>query len=127
MQRGTVVAPQTLMSENFGRTWVPTNASRFTTAIVARDRQTMHAVAPINPGMFPGDFALMTTRDAGKTWTRSGNFPGTSPQDTHLLLIDAKTRSLIAVMNDSSILRSRDEGRSWQRQPIVVQSAQKTQ
>ncbi len=115
---GTLVAQSiavvrtTHMSTDGGKTWTDLNTSRFITAIAFRDRQVAHAVAPISPGMFPGEFALMTTRDGGRTWRQTGSVPGGTPASVRQLRIDPSDGALVAVLQEG-MMRSTDEGKTW--------------
>lgn len=109
-----VVAKTTMLSRDAGRTWVDLNTSRFVVAIAFKDTQTAYAVAPISPGVFPGPFGLMTTRDRGRKWEHTGMSPGlTGPYAVRQLMVDRSDGSLLAFLPDNAIVRSTDEGKSW--------------
>ena len=108
--QSVAVARTTHMSTDGGKTWTDLNTSRFTQAITFRDREVAHAIAPIAPGVLPGPFGLMTSRDGGRSWSQTGVVPGGSP--VRELRIDPSDGALVAVLQEG-MLRSTDEGKSW--------------
>jgi len=120
---GTLIAQSVLvvrtthMSTDMGKTWKDLNTSRFVTAIAFVDRQKAYAVAPIAPGVFPGDYGLMASRDGGRTWAQSGSLPegGTKPTNVRELTIDRADGALVALLHNGTLMRSTDEGKTWTR------------
>ncbi|HEY0819390.1 MAG TPA: sialidase family protein [Rhizobacter sp.] len=116
--QSVVMVKTTLVSTDDGKTWTDLNTSRFVAAIAFRDRQTAFAVAPIAPGVFPGEFGLMTSIDGGRTWKHSGSVPGGAGSLATLreLRIDRTDGSLLALLQSGTVMRSTDEGKSWSRE-----------
>jgi photosystem II stability/assembly factor-like uncharacterized protein len=112
---GTLTA-KTIVSDNFGRSWTDVNLSRFTTGVVFKDKDTSYAVGPVDPGVTAGSFALMTSRDGGKTWVPTGVVPGGVAGAVGELMIDRIDGSLLAVLKNATVMRSKDEGANWQTQ-----------
>lgn len=117
---GTLVASvipfvrSTMVSKDRGKTWVDLNTSRFMLAVTFKDAQTAYAVSPIEPGVMPGKFGLMTSRDGGLHWTHTGEHPGlSSPYDVQQLVVDRSNGALIAFLNDDAVVQSTDEGKTW--------------
>lgn len=113
VQRGTSITAKTVMSEDFGRTWVDVNIGRFAVCVVYRNKETIYAVSPVDPGITAGAFGLMTSRDAGKTWSQSGVVPGGNPQAVRELMIDRVDGALLAILSNATVMRSIDEGKTW--------------
>jgi photosystem II stability/assembly factor-like uncharacterized protein len=115
--QSVVMVKTTLVSADDGKTWTDLNTSRFVVAIAFKDRQTAYAVAPIAPGVFPGEFGLMASVDGGRTWKHSGSVPGGAASLANLrdLRIDRTDGSLLALMQGGTVMRSTDEGKSWSR------------
>jgi hypothetical protein len=113
VQRGTALTSKTITSEDFGRTWSDVNIGRFAGSVVFKDRNTLYAVAPLDPGVTAGAFGFMVSRDGGQNWTQSGVTPGGMPQAVQELMIDRVDGSVLAVLSNTSVLRSRDEGKTW--------------
>lgn len=53
--------------------------------------------------------SIMSSSDSGSTWTRRGTFSGLSG-----IVIDAGTDSTAYAMNSMGVVRSTDDGRTWQ-------------
>jgi photosystem II stability/assembly factor-like uncharacterized protein len=104
---------KTVISDNFGRSWVDVNLGRFTGSVVFKDKNTAYAVAPVDPGVTAGSYALMASRDGGKTWAPSGVVPGGVPGAVGELMIDRTDGSLLAVLKNTTVMRSKDEGANW--------------
>lgn len=121
---GTLVAQSVVMvrtshlSTDLGKTWKDLGTSRFVAAMAFVDRQTVYAVAPIAPGVFPGDYGLMVSRDGAKTWKQSGVVPGGGTVGAYVreLVIDRADGSLVALLQNGMVLRSSDEGKTWVRE-----------
>jgi photosystem II stability/assembly factor-like uncharacterized protein len=116
VQRGTALTTKTLVSDNFGRSWVDVNLSRFTGSVVYKDKNTGYAIGPVDPGVTAGSYALLASKDGGKTWAPSGVVPGGVPGEVSELMMDRSDGSLLAVLKNVSVMRSKDEGASWQTQ-----------
>jgi photosystem II stability/assembly factor-like uncharacterized protein len=116
--QSVVLVRTTLMSTDAGKTWKDLGTSRFVTAIVFKDRQTAYAVAPIAPGVFPGDYGLMVSRDGGRTWTQGGGLPGgdKTPINVRELTLDRSDGALVVLLHNGMLLRSADEGKTWTRE-----------
>jgi photosystem II stability/assembly factor-like uncharacterized protein len=120
MPDGTLVSQvmpfvrSTMVSKDRGNTWTDLNTSRFMLVITFKDAQTAYAVSPVDPGMYPGKFGLMTSRDGGRSWTHTGSHPGlTQPQDVQQLVVDRSNGALLAFLKDNAIVQSTDEGKTW--------------
>lgn len=113
--QSVVMVRTTLMSTDFGKNWTDLNTSRFVAAIAFVDRKTAYAVAPIAPGVFPGEFGLMASRDGARTWTKTGTVPGGNVAAVRDLLIDRADGALVALLHSGAVLRSKDEGKTWDR------------
>jgi photosystem II stability/assembly factor-like uncharacterized protein len=111
---GTMTA-STLVSTSGGKTWTDLNTSRFIRVITFADARTAYAIAPVDPGVFSGEMALMVSRDGAKTWTKTGEVPGGRPELAHSLFHDATDGSLLAFMRNGQVLRSTDQGMTWSR------------
>lgn len=113
--QSTTMTRTTLMSTDLGKSWIDLNTSRFISAIAFLDRSRAYAVAPVAPGVFAGDYALMASRDGARTWARTGDVPGGNEKAPAVreLAIDRADGTLVALMLDDTILRSSDEGRTW--------------
>lgn len=105
----------TFISTDGGRQWRDLNTSRFVSAITAVDAQTFYAVAPVDPGLFAGTYALMVSRDGAKTWRKSGEVPGGDAAAVRSLLVDRHDGALLAFLANGRVLRSTDGGASWSR------------
>jgi photosystem II stability/assembly factor-like uncharacterized protein len=112
---GGNVVRTTLVSTDGGKSWTDLNTSRFMTALAFASPTTAYAVAPLNPGVFAGDYSLLVTRDRGKTWAVSGVVPGGVPHQVRKLLVDRGDGSLLAFLNNGKSLRSTDGGKTWDR------------
>ncbi len=110
---GGNLSRSTYISTDGGRQWRDLDTSRFVTAITAADAKTFYAVAPVDPGIFAGTFALMVSRDGAKTWKKSGEVPGGVPAQVRSLLVDRKDGALLAVLSQGRVMRSTDEGATW--------------
>lgn len=113
--QGGTMTRTTLVSADGGNTWTDLNTSRFLLAITFANPKTAYAVAPVDPGIFPGPYALMVSRDGAKTWKKSGELPGALPGHVRNLLIDRTDNSLLAFMQNGQVMRSTDEGKTWAR------------
>jgi hypothetical protein len=105
----------TFISTDGGRQWRDLNTSRFVAAITAADANTFYAVAPIDPGVFAGTYALMVSRDGAKTWAKAGEVPGGNPGLVRALLVDRHDGALLAVLSNGRVMRSADQGATWSR------------
>jgi photosystem II stability/assembly factor-like uncharacterized protein len=115
LAQGGNLARTTFISTDGGRQWRDLDTSRFVVAITAADAQTFYAVAPIDPGIFAGTYALMVSRDGAKTWKKSGEVPGGNPALVRSLLIERHDGALLAVLSQGRVMRSTDEGATWTR------------
>lgn len=113
--RGGTMTRTTLVSTDGGKTWTDLNTNRFVQAITFANPTTAYAVAPVDPGLFAGTYALMVSRNGAKTWTRVGEIPGDKPGDARSLLVDRTDGSLLAFLQNGQVLRSTDEGKTWTR------------
>lgn len=113
--RGGTMTAGTLVSADGGKTWTDLGTSRFVQAIAFADARTAYAIAPVDPGLFAGKFALMASHDGARTWSRSGEVPGGVPGAARTLFYDRSDRSLLAFMRNGQVLRSTDEGKTWDR------------
>lgn len=105
----------TFISTDGGRQWRDLETSRFVAVITAVNAQTFYAVAPIDPGFFSGEYALMVSRDGARTWKKSGVVPGGNPALVRSLLVDRHDGALLAVLSQGRVMRSADEGATWTR------------
>lgn len=112
---GGNVVRTTLVSTDGGKTWVDLNTTRFMTAIAFANPTTAYAVAPMNPGVFAGEYNLLVTRDRGKTWSISGTVPGGVPHQVRKLMVDRGDGALLAFLSTGKSLRSTDGGKTWDR------------
>ena len=115
LAQGGNLTRTTYLSTDGGRQWRDLDTSRFVTAITAANPQTLFAVAPVDPGIFAGTYALMVSRDGGKTWKKSGEVPGGNPAQVRSLLVDRHDGALLAVLSQGRLMRSTDEGATWTR------------
>ncbi len=115
LAQGGNLTRTTFISTDDGKQWRDLNTSRFVGAITAADAKTFYAVAPIDPGVFAGTYALMVSRDGAKTWKRSGEVPGGNPALVRSLLVDRHDGALLAVLSQGRVMRSTDEGVTWTR------------
>jgi len=115
MTRGAQLPYSTLLSTDAGKTWVDLDYSRSVKAIAFVDRKKMYAVAPVSPGLISFKYGLMRSLDGGARWERTGDYPGNDVTDIHDMEVDLADSSLLAIMRDGSMLRSRDEGKTWDR------------
>lgn len=115
LAQGGNLVRTTFVSTDGGRQWRDLDTSRFVTAITAANAQTFYAVAPIDPGLFAGTYALMVSRDGAKTWKKAGEVPGGNPALVRSLLIDRHDGALLAVLSQGRVMRSTDEGATWTR------------
>lgn len=113
VMQGAIVVRTTLVSTDDGKTWKDLDTSRFVAAIAFADRQKAYAVAPIKPGVFPGAYALMASRDGARTWVQTGEVPGGAPENVLELMVDRSDGALLAFLRNGRILRSTDEGAHW--------------
>ncbi|WP_047217648.1 WD40/YVTN/BNR-like repeat-containing protein [Delftia lacustris] len=112
--RVATVATSTLISRDGGTTWSDTGLGRFALTQAFKDATTGYALTAINPGLFPGPYGLMTTRDGGKTWVHTGESPGLAGKLAVLeMAVDRRDGSLRAFLPDNAIVRSTDEGATW--------------
>jgi hypothetical protein len=111
-QAGTLTRT-TFLSSDGGQQWRDLNTSRFVVAITAADASTFYAVAPLQPGIFAGAYALMVSRDGARTWTKSGEVPGGDPGAVRSLLVDRHDGALLAVLSRGRLMRSTDGGATW--------------
>jgi hypothetical protein len=111
--QGGSLTRSTLISSDGGKTWRDMNTSRFVLAITFANATTAYAVAPIAPGIFPGAYGLMVSRDGAKTWKQAGVLPGQEASNDTRLRVDPSDGTLLAFMIDGRILRSADEGKTW--------------
>ena len=115
--QGGTLTRSTLISTDGGKTWIDLNTSRFVQAITFASRTTAYAVAPVDPGLFAGTYALMVTRDGAKTWVKSGELPtGALPNQVRHLFVDRTDGSLLAFLQNGQVQRSTDEGKTWTRE-----------
>ncbi|RYF15077.1 MAG: hypothetical protein EOO30_15870 [Comamonadaceae bacterium] len=114
VRAGTLTAT-TLVSVDGGRTWTDLNTNRFVLSVAPAGPRTAYAIAPIDPGLFPGRYGLMVSRDGAKSWTQAGEVPGGQPGASRGLFYDRTDNSLLAFMANGQILRSTDEGKTWTR------------
>jgi photosystem II stability/assembly factor-like uncharacterized protein len=115
LAQGGNLSRSTYLSTDGGRQWRDLDTSRFVSAITAANAQTFYAVAPIDPGIFAGTYALMVSRDGAKTWKKSGEVPGGNPGLVRLLRVDRHDGALLAVLAQGRVMRSTDEGATWSR------------
>jgi photosystem II stability/assembly factor-like uncharacterized protein len=114
--QGGTLTQSTLISSDGGKTWRDMNTSRFVSAITFENATTAYAIAPIAPGIFPGAYGLMVSRDGAKTWKQAGVLPGQEAStETASLRVDPSDGSLLAFMRNGRLLRSADEGKTWTR------------
>jgi photosystem II stability/assembly factor-like uncharacterized protein len=113
--QGGSLTRSTLISSDGGKTWRDMNTSRFVLAITFANATTAYAVAPIAPGILPGAYGLMVSRDGAKTWKQAGVLPGQEASNDTRLRVDPSDGTLLAFMIDGRILRSADEGKTWTR------------
>jgi photosystem II stability/assembly factor-like uncharacterized protein len=113
LAQGGNIARTTFISTDGGRQWRDLDTSRFVTAITATNAQTFYAVAPVDPGLFAGTYALMVSRDGAKTWKKSGEVPGGNPALVRALRLDRQDGALLAVLSNGRVMRSTDEGATW--------------
>jgi photosystem II stability/assembly factor-like uncharacterized protein len=115
LAQGGNLSRTTYLSTDGGRQWRDLDTSRFVSAITAANAQTFYAVAPVDPGLFAGTYALMVSRDGAKTWKKSGEVPGGNPGLVRLLRVDRHDGALLAVLAQGRVMRSTDEGATWSR------------
>jgi photosystem II stability/assembly factor-like uncharacterized protein len=115
LAQGGNLTRTTFISTDGGRQWRDLGTSRFVGAITAADAKTFYAVAPIDPGIFAGAYALMVSRDGAMTWKKSGEVPGGNPALVRSLLVDRHDGALLAILSQGRVMRSTDEGASWTR------------
>lgn len=99
----------TLVSADEGRTWTDLNLPRSLVAFTLRDRRVGHAIGVPDGG---GQYELLTTRDAGATWVRSGQVPF-DPAQVVRLDVDRVDGALLAQLRNDRVMRSMDEGINW--------------
>jgi photosystem II stability/assembly factor-like uncharacterized protein len=112
---GGTMTRSAMVSVDGGKTWTDLNTSRFIGVITFVDPRTAYAIAPVDPGLFAGAYALMVTRDGAKTWKKTGEVPGGTPGLAQSLFYDRSDGSLLAFMQNGTVLRSGDEGKTWTR------------
>jgi photosystem II stability/assembly factor-like uncharacterized protein len=115
LAQGGNLTRSTYVSTDGGRQWRDLDTSRFVTAITATNAQTYYAVAPIEPGIFAGAYALMVSRDGAKSWKKAGEVPGGDPAQVRSLQVDRQSGALLAVLSQGRVMRSADEGVNWTR------------
>jgi photosystem II stability/assembly factor-like uncharacterized protein len=115
LAQGGNLTRTTFISTDGGQQWRDLDTSRFVGAITAADARTFYAVAPIDPGIFAGTYALMVSRDGAKTWRKAGEVPGGNPAAVRSLLVDRHDGALLAVLSQGRLMRSADEGATWTR------------
>ena len=115
LAQGGNITRTTFMSTDGGRQWRDLDTSRFVAAITAANAQTFYAVAPVDPGLFAGTYALMVSRDGAKTWKKSGEVPGGNPALVRALRLNRHDGALLAVLSNGRVMRSTDEGATWTR------------
>lgn len=115
LAQGGNLTRTTFISTDGGQQWRDLDTSRFVGAITAVDARTFYAVAPIDPGIFAGTYALMVSRDGAKTWKKVGEVPGGNPAAVRSLLVDRHDGALLAVLSQGRVMRSADEGATWTR------------
>ncbi len=115
LAQGGNLTRTTYISTDGGRQWRDLDTSRFVTAITATDAKTFFAVAPVDPGIFAGTYALMVSRDGAKTWKKSGEVPGGNAALVRSLMVDRQDGALLAVLSQGRVMRSTDEGVTWTR------------
>jgi len=112
---GAIMTRTTVVSKDGGKTWTDLQTSRFVQAITFADARTVYAIAPVSPGVFPGAYALMVSRDGARTWSKSGELPGGRVGAARSLFYDRADGALLAFMQNGEVLRSTDEGKNWAR------------
>ena len=115
LAQGGYMSRTTFISTDGGRQWRDLGVSRFVTAITAANDQTFYAIAPVDPGVFAGAYALMVSRDGAKTWKKSSDVPGGNPGEVRSLLVDRHDGALLAVLTQGRVMRSTDDGVTWTR------------
>jgi photosystem II stability/assembly factor-like uncharacterized protein len=115
LAQGGNLTRSTYVSSDGGRQWRDLDTSRFITAITATNAQTYYAVAPVDPGIFAGTYALMVSRDGARTWKKSGEVPGGNAAAVRSLMVDRNDGALLAVLTQGRVMRSTDEGATWAR------------
>jgi photosystem II stability/assembly factor-like uncharacterized protein len=115
LAQGGNITRTTFISTDGGRQWRDLDTSRFVVAITAADTKTFYAVAPVDPGLFAGTYALMVSRDGAKTWKKTGEVPGGNPALVRALRLDRHDGALLAVLSNGRVMRSTDEGATWTR------------
>jgi photosystem II stability/assembly factor-like uncharacterized protein len=115
LAQGGNLTRTTFLSTDGGRRWTDLNTSRFIQAITATSPQVFYAVAPVDPGIFAGVYALMVSRDGAKTWARLGEVPGGNAGAVRALRVDRSDGALLAFLTDGRVLRSTDDGQTWNR------------
>jgi len=115
LAQGGNLTRTTLLSSDGGRRWADLQTGRFVQSITKGEGNTFFAVAPVDPGIFAGAYALMVSRDGAKTWARSGEVPGGNAAAVRSLRVDPSDGALLAFLTNGRVLRSTDEGKTWNR------------